>query len=85
MKSMKFKLDASAQKILKEVHTHFAAKDGGYPLDLSILIDEVFYEAFGYHVEDHLLPGLFKRYNLQWNMARRVLFVVKKKKKRDKK
>ena len=80
MKLLKSKLDKASKKVMQNVNKHFKAKrgKGGWPLNYSFLVHDVFYEAFGYNLENHLLYKLLKKYNLE--SCDGELMVVKKQK-----
>lgn len=52
------RLKAAAATVLKKVRKHF--KTDGYDLDFSVLKDELFYAAFGHHLENYILSKLPK-------------------------
>lgn len=52
------RLKAAAATALKDIRKHF--KTDGYDLDFSMLKDELFYEAFGHHLENYILAKLPK-------------------------
>jgi len=56
-------LRKAAKKIVDDLHkTHFnPKKKQGWPLDYGMLVTDVFYEAFGHHLETYLLHELFKK------------------------
>lgn len=63
MKKHEPKLEAAAKKVMRSINHHF--KTDGWDLDYSFQVAEVFYEAFGYNLEEHLLPKLLKTYELR--------------------
>lgn len=63
MVKVKFKnLEKAAKKVAKTIKQHFRKgnKNGGWDLDYGFLVTDVFYEAFGHHLEDYLLTELCK-------------------------
>lgn len=53
------KLRAAAKKAVKEIEHHF--KKDGWPLDYRFYKDEIFYYAFGEHLENYLIEALSKK------------------------
>lgn len=55
-------LQKAAKKVAKDIETHFnSKKDGGWPLSYSQYVADVFYDAFGHHLENYLLKELAKK------------------------
>ena len=54
------RLRAAAKEVMKGVRQHFRNKEHGWDLDFSIIKNEVFFEAFGHHLENYVLDMLPK-------------------------
>lgn len=52
------RLQIASATVLKDVRKHF--KKHGHDLDFSIIKDQLFYEAFGHHLENYILAKLPK-------------------------
>lgn len=50
----------AARKVMKDIKTHFTNKGEGWPVDYNFYVVEIFYEAFGHHLENYLLRELAK-------------------------
>ncbi len=81
-KLLRSKLDKGAEVVMRDVNYHFNKRGHGWPLGFSMLVDDVFYNAFGFHLETILIPKLLKKYSLQ-AIKGKSLMVVKKSKKPD--
>lgn len=55
-KQLKQQLDKAATKVARSTKRHF--KKDGWNLDYGFLVSDVFYEAFGHHLETYLLKRL---------------------------
>lgn len=75
MKKREPKLEAAAKKVMRDINRHF--KTDGWNLDLGSQIDEVFSKAFGYNLEEHLIPKLLKKYDLRSVDGRLVISLKK--------
>ena len=53
-------LERAAKKGMKDLKDHFTLKDGGWPLDYSFYVSDIFYQAFGHHLENYLLKAIVK-------------------------
>ncbi len=51
-------MKVAAKKVAKELETHFNTKGQGWPLDFGFIKEDVFYETFGFLLEDVLLNEL---------------------------
>ena len=58
-KELDKRLALAAKRVAKDLDTHF--KKDGWPLRYGFYSEEVFYEAFGFHVEKYFLQELRKR------------------------
>jgi hypothetical protein len=76
-KATKKKLDDAAKKVMREVRQHM--KIDGWDLNYTILVHEVFSAAFGYNLEQHLLPRILdKRSGLKLKFKEGEILVSKK-------
>jgi hypothetical protein len=59
---LKKKLEAAAKEVANTIRQHFRKgnKNGGWYLDYSELVADVFYTAFGHHLERYLLAEICK-------------------------
>lgn len=84
-------LKKSAKKIVGELHkVHFNPKTKhGWPISYSGTIEDVFYDAYGHHLESYVINELikYKCYNIKTDIktCRTLIYKIKsKRKKRDK-
>lgn len=82
MVNVKFKnLKEAAKKVAKSTKQHF--KKDGWDLDYSELVADVFYTAFGHHLENYLLEEICKfRKPLALGMKDGVVVLTKKRPKK---
>lgn len=50
----------ATRKVMRTVNEHFTKKGHGWPLAYSLLINDIFYAAHGYHLETFFLECLKK-------------------------
>lgn len=51
-------LQKAAKKIARDTERHFKNPKQGWDLNYNWLVQDVFYEAFGHHLEEYLLEEL---------------------------
>lgn len=70
-------LRLGTHKVMRTINRHF--KTDAWPLDFGLLVTDVFYEAFGYNLENHLLAALFRsgKYELMSDEGRLLITQVK--------
>jgi hypothetical protein len=75
-------LEKAAKRVAKIIKQHM--KKDGWDLDYSAQVTEVFYEAFGHHLENYLITELCKwRQPLALGMKGNKVVLTKKIKKSD--
>ena len=80
------KLKAAAKKVIKDINKHFNPKTRhGWPLGYSFYVSEVFYQAYGVHLEGYLLQELSKVGKYELVSGDHGLVIQKAKLKRKKK
>lgn len=76
-------LQKAAKKVVNSLHKeHFnPSKKMGWDLDYSLIVTDIFYEAFGHHLENYLLNSLAEKncYSLTMNDKGTVLIRRNKK------
>lgn len=82
------KLKKSARKIFNRLHKeHFNSKPGGWPLNFQIVLEDVYYDAYGEYIESYLMNEIARKkcYGLKNNDNNRfVIYKLKNKPKKEK-
>lgn len=83
MVNVKFKnLKTAAKKVARSIQKHM--RTDGWDLDYGFQVEEVFYQAFGHHLEDYLFEELCKfKKPLVLKMKGNRVVLSKKKTKKD--